>query len=330
MLLVVSSALIPLPTLSAATGLSTSTSALVLVGATVAFYIAVRATADAARSRPVLAVVLSIVLPTAAAALLAAAAGRPGAGFATVYASAAAMLTLVLGLGLVTPADKGVAQRKLPDPAPTAAALLPVVVAVLLSGFGSTFGLLDTILLGIVGGAALVPMWPTLKAKSVEPEIARPLRAVQIGLAVLLATAAALLVSVGSSQIDSRIGRDSLAIAATLLAAPMIALPVVGLITAQAAEGRRNECIAALASAASILLGLILPLTALVAIVRQASFDGVPVPLRLWRVDSVVLAVAAVLLLPTALRRWKPAGWEGLGLIGLFVAYLVVSVLSSR
>lgn len=310
--------------------------ALLLGGAAVAFYFAVRATIDVFANRPVLAMALGAILPTTAAALVAVVLGRTSAGLAIVYGAAAGSVTLVLGLGLSTRSD---VEPVLGDVAPTSATLLPIGLAVLLGGFTGSFSPFTAALLLIAGVAILLPAWRTVTHSPViaTDTMAWPLRGLQLLLALALAVAAALLVGAGSEHVDQRAGRDLLATSATMLAAPMIGLPLVGLATAHAAAGRRAVVVAGSAAGAAGLLGIVLPATLLVAhgrlLMGQASIPAdldITLPLRLWRVDSAVIAIVGLLLLPAAGRRWQPGGLEGLGLVGLYVAYLVVSVLSSR
>lgn len=310
--------------------------AMLLGGAAVAFYFAVRAVIDVFANRPVLAMALAAILPTTAAALVAVGFGRTSAAFAVIYGAAVGSVTLVLGLGLSTRSEGKLVPG---DVAPASGTLLPIALAVLLAGFTGSFGPLAAGLLLVAGLAILLPAWPTVTAVVATPggPTPWPLRGLQLLLALALTAAAALLVGAGSEHVDQRAGRDLLAVSATMLAAPMIALPLVGLATAHAAAGRRAVVVAGCTAAASGLLGVVLPLTLIVAQGRVLGMEltgwadlAVTLPLRLWRVDSTVVAIVGILLLPAAARRWQPGGLEGLGLVALYVAYLVVSVMSSR
>jgi hypothetical protein len=51
-----------------------------------------------------------------------------------------------------------------------------------------------------------------------------------------------------------------------------------------------------------------------------------PLPLAVWRVDVVVLIALGMFLLPVALGRWSLTKFEGLGLIGGYIAYLLLAM----
>ncbi|HSV14418.1 MAG TPA: hypothetical protein VLI90_09170 [Tepidisphaeraceae bacterium] len=53
---------------------------------------------------------------------------------------------------------------------------------------------------------------------------------------------------------------------------------------------------------------------------------GVSLPLAVWRVDVVVLIALGMFLLPIALGRWSLTKYEGLGLIGAYIAYLLLAM----
>lgn len=56
------------------------------------------------------------------------------------------------------------------------------------------------------------------------------------------------------------------------------------------------------------------------------SLKAVPLPLAVWRVDIVVLIALGLFLVPVALGRWSLTKGEGLGLIGGYIAYLLLSM----
>ena len=296
-----------------------------LLAAAVAFYVAGRAVADAAGRRAVLGVTLAAAVPALAGGAIAVALGRSGAALSFVAGVAVAAVTLAAGLALTTRADADAAVDAT-DPAPAAATLLPAAIALLAGGFGGTLGIVTCLLLLAVGVALLAAAWPTLVGS--ESAGGRAVRLAQLVLAALLAAGAAGLAGVGVEPLDVRAGRDLSATSATVIIAPMVALPLIGVVTSLAASGRRATATAGLSLAAAATVGVVLPLTALAAALVNGG--EIVMPFRLWRVDAVVLAVVGLLLLPAAARRWRPGGWEGLGLILLYVAYLVVTVASAR
>jgi hypothetical protein len=60
------------------------------------------------------------------------------------------------------------------------------------------------------------------------------------------------------------------------------------------------------------------------------SPPGLALPLRIWRVDAVLLCVVGLLLLPAAAGRFRVGRVEGVCLIIAYAIYLILSVLMSR
>jgi len=60
------------------------------------------------------------------------------------------------------------------------------------------------------------------------------------------------------------------------------------------------------------------------------AWAAFPLPYGTWRIDSMVMIVVGLLILPIALGRWGPSRIEGLLLVVLYVLYLyLVSPLSA-
>ncbi|HLL88272.1 MAG TPA: hypothetical protein VK324_03120, partial [Tepidisphaeraceae bacterium] len=56
---------------------------------------------------------------------------------------------------------------------------------------------------------------------------------------------------------------------------------------------------------------------------------AIPFPLGVWRVDTVLLIVLSLPLVPTAMNRWTLGRAEGVGLILMYGVYLVLVTLGS-
>lgn len=310
-----------------------------LAGAAAAIYVAVRACENALMHRPVLGFAVAASLPTLGGAILAVSTGHEAAGLALLLGVAVACVTLVLGMGLNTRPDAPPAADVPAIPVPTLAAgpsagLLPVALAVLFAGFVGTFAITSALLIFAAGMAGWLFASPALRIADRTQSAHIGVIIVQLILAVALGVAGIALVGAGSELLGRQMGRELESIGATVLAAPMMALPLIGIATKLAVQRRRDELVAGAAVSAVMLLGIALPLTLATAIlmrvVNGAESWSIVLPLRLWRIDTVLIALAGLLLLPVAARRWLPGAIEGLGLTLLYVAYLVVSVAASR
>ncbi len=297
------------------------TATLLLGGAAVTFYVAARATADASTDRQ-RGLVLAGVVPVAVAATAAASLGLVEVAMSLVMATAVALVTIVLGMALLTrPAADIEAQRASPGGAFT---LLPTGIVVLLAGNGGRFGVIEVGLLVVVAGGLL---WTQLPAW--QPKHVVPVKIVQAVLAVGLVLLGGWLARLGAAALGAGVGRDLGGIDATMLAGPMLALPMIGLAVPLGAAGRHAAVTASLCSAATLVAGVVLPVVALIALVLNQG-EAVAVAPRLFRVDAAVLAVVGLLVLPFAAGRWRPGAGEGIGLLLLYTAYLIVNVAAAR
>jgi Ca2+/Na+ antiporter len=53
-------------------------------------------------------------------------------------------------------------------------------------------------------------------------------------------------------------------------------------------------------------------------------------PMSVWRIDTILLIAAGLLLLPVALNRWTLTRAEGIGLAAAYVVYMVLTTIASK
>jgi Ca2+/Na+ antiporter len=53
-------------------------------------------------------------------------------------------------------------------------------------------------------------------------------------------------------------------------------------------------------------------------------------PMSVWRIDTILLIAAGLLLLPVALNRWTLTRAEGIGLVAAYVAYMVLTTMMAK
>jgi hypothetical protein len=163
----------------------------------------------------------------------------------------------------------------------------------------------------------------------------------QVTLATVLAIAGAGLAAGAANAASRRQGVELDATFATLLISAIIALPLIGIGTHFATAGKGLVAQRGLALVAVYMICLAVPAVVLIDLVQriaEAREAGtawraivlappeVPMPLRLWRTDSVVLCLAGLLLLPPAAGRYRLGKIEGGSLIVLYVVYLVITL----
>lgn len=153
-----------------------------------------------------------------------------------------------------------------------------------------------------------------------------------------------------SAQPGSRVARFSDVLLAVGVWSPVLLLPLIGAAATLAQKGRTTSVVGGAVTLTLINLCVILP-TAIVAwyvmpIVHYALAGGPAVasttrgveagalqvtplhfPMVTWRLDSVILLVLAVALLPVALGRWTIGRREGVALVVLYALYLVGSAM---
>ena len=189
---------------------------------------------------------------------------------------------------------------------------------------------------------------------------------VQLLLATILAVAGAGLGLAATRSAGGLFGRNVDALFASIFFAAVMLLPLIGLGTGSAAAGHQLAVQRGLVLLSCLLLTTALPAVILISAFRTMAVDAtetaavaevvtatqpvtapvlappdaepqtllnlpvVAVPPRIWRVDSVLLCVVGLLLLPAAAGRFRVGRPEGIGLILLYVGYLVLSVAMSR
>ncbi len=323
-----------------------SASLLLLGGAAIAIYAAARALADSLLSidRPAPARRAAIHAAMTAMISLAAIIHRPALlDIAAGVPFAASIAAITLGLGVVlfvAPAPK-------PNARPSAhrawAFLLPTALLLLLIGFTGELTPRSALILAAEGGAIfIVCAGPRLESTSSGPtQSADPLprfALAQTILALALALIAAWAMMQGSFELAAHSPLFRPGVAAALVLGPAIVLPMIPPVATLAERGRRDEAQSTIIAFALMNLCVVLPLVILAhlllekitATTQPLGAVELPFPILIWRLDTVLLATVGLLLLPTSIGRWTLARAEGIGLIGLYVIYLFLTLLISH
>lgn len=129
-----------------------------------------------------------------------------------------------------------------------------------------------------------------------------------------------------------------------VLIGPAMMLPLVGTGTQLANEHRQGEVLSTLVSLVLINVLVILPAAIITAwfdhlaawqrlqpastdpiVVRLLNRPVLPFPHAAWRVDTMMILILAMFLVPLSLNRWLPSRLEGFALIFAYVCYLLMS-----
>ena len=246
-----------------------------------------------------------------------------------------AVLAMTLGLGVSTmdvPPEDAEASPLLRSP-------LPLVAVVCLAGFHGELSWAVALGIAVVGGLTL---W---SADGERVPHAVPARAwLALPAAVLLLTGLAA-VAAATLLFRRASGSGAGTPVTVLLTTPAVCLALLGLLTAEAKEIRPHMPQETAVGVAIGALGLGLPVVVFASHLTRPLFNRLaggsetiariaatqpadaPVwmPVSTWRVDSVLLVVVSILLLPFAAGRMRLGRAEGLALVVLFLAYAAVA-----
>jgi Ca2+/Na+ antiporter len=248
--------------------------------------------------------------------------------------------------------------------------VLPAALIVLLAGFTGRFNGLHAMLLALEGLVILsvwnargefdeVDAAPPEPAPRTNPGALR--RAVEFALAVVLALLASWAGVRATRDVSREIGLVSGGFVAAMLVAPALVLPMIG---SGMALARANLYPGAISASVGVVLlnlcfGLPLvigtwyakplwtdrtdrlvamivpaepaPTTAPVTDVNPIAPDpSMRFPIALWRVDTVVLILLGLVLLPLSVGRWLPGKFEGVLLVFVYVIYMGLTTWVAR
>jgi Ca2+/Na+ antiporter len=191
--------------------------------------------------------------------------------------------------------------------------------------------------------------------RAARPHPERPWsRSLQFALAVALSIVGGWAMTRGASQLEqsSRV-MTGVVLAGTVMA-PLLALPVLGTCSRLAERGQSGSAVSTLVAIVLINLCAILPVVIILhhviagfsrapesadlsatysamEVLFPSQAPAVTYPLISWRVDTVVLAVAGLAMIPWAVGRWTISRAESVALIFAYAVYLaLVAILSRR
>lgn len=302
---------------------------LLLTIATVGWYLACRAATDALAGGALSPGrrALGFWAPAAMTVFVAILAKRAEVAVGVIFASSVACLTLVLGIATVAASPSGhsnLRQERIWG------FVLPAALIALLIGFSGQVRWTHAIMLTFLG-VALVRVWndPASNRGRQQPAFrAIGWRTAQFIMALIAAAVAAWAAVYATDNIGKSLNLPANGLVAALILSPALILPLIGYGSVAAAAGRYEEAIALQVGFVLLNLCALLPAASLLWLVR--SGEALPYPLAVWRVDTVMLVAAGLLLLAVSLGRWTPGRFEGVCLIVAYVIYMVLTTAMAR
>jgi hypothetical protein len=178
---------------------------------------------------------------------------------------------------------------------------------------------------------------------STRAEARRRYWLVQLFLAVAIGAVGGWLGYKATMHADERTRVATSGLIALAVLGPLLILPMLGTGAIAAHHGKLGSAMASIVGVVLLNLCLLFPLVVLTYYVNQLTFawpggartwetirdtlKPMPYPLATWRIDTVLLIMLGLLLVPVSLGRWRLGRLEGLGLTFIYAAYLIVSTI---
>lgn len=324
---------------------------ILLIGAVASWYVAVRVLVDvfAWRIGFSLTRALCSALPLIVLVIIALVRHDHAMAVSSIFAASVAALSLVLGSVLLSSSTHTIVdshQREW-------SFVLPAALVLMMMGLKSHFSMFHALAL-ITEAIVVLLLWADPRrvhpvSTSVElqqhksPQAwANVLRAV---LAVALCVVGGMLAFAAASSVSAQWRLPGNGFISAVLIGPAMMLPLVGTGTQLAHEHRQGEVISTLVALVLINVLIILPgaiittwiqsLTAAPTtqpavstepfIVQLLNRPVLTFPHAAWRVDTMMILILAMLLVPLSLNRWLPSRLEGFALLIAYVCYLLMS-----
>lgn len=249
------------------------------------------------------------------------------------------------------------------------AMVLPVGVLALIAGFSGKLTLVHALLFA-VQGLLIMMVWDGSRQDASSPKARKRFstgRWAQLVLATALALVGAVLAVYGAVRMSDETRIMSTGLIASAALGPLLVLPMIGSASLLASQGQAQTAVGA--SVVMVLLNLccLLPLVVLGWHMRQqylppaspadaraavapattqsisddpsgdveplSEGDTPPVlsfPIAVWRIDTVLLILLGLILLPVSLNLWEMRRLDGMLLIIIYACYLVGTTILGR
>ncbi|MBV8782466.1 MAG: hypothetical protein JO353_13805 [Phycisphaerae bacterium] len=191
--------------------------------------------------------------------------------------------------------------------------LLPVSLMLLLIGFGGILHAGHAVIL-VLEGAVLLPMCVRPTPPVRWPAVLQFV----IGLCVMALCGWIAMTAAAHLASTNPILRPG--VLSALVLGPVVVLPMVPSIATLAENGHNAAAVDALVLFIVINCCGVIPLLAAVR-------PDIAIPMLNWRLDTVLLTAVGLILLPPSTRHWSLGRTEGLALVIVFVAFLIITLL---
>jgi Ca2+/Na+ antiporter len=235
--------------------------------------------------------------------------------------------------------------------------VLPAALLALLAGFQGELTPTHALILLIQGLAMLLAWRVPPEEKPARPARSPFISAIEMLLAIGIAAVAGAAGVRAATEISAELGLVSGSFVAAMMLSPAMVLPLIGSGMSAAKLGSYPAAVTSSVGIVLLNLCLGLPIVVLLwqsaptwekhvrSIVTVASSEApatgpsaadapasppLRFPLTVWRVDSVLLIVLGLVLLPLSVGRWLPGRFEGILMILGYIIYMGLATISAR
>jgi len=248
--------------------------------------------------------------------------GHPGKGVAILLTGATLLLTLTLGVCAISNPHRDTVHS------PSLRMLAPMAAAAFVVGLSGELSVTHAICLTAMAGVLLTTRPPAEASDGGAVNAT----AGALGTIVLIAGAAAMIYAI------TKLLQLPVIPLAGPVVVPLVLLASVGLLVGDVHAGTGDRAVDTIVGAVLTLIGFGLPL-AIVAAHAMASASGttqpatspaIIMPVGSWRIDTVLLTILSVMLLPVGFGRFSLSRLEGFCLVLACVGYMFVTVMTAR
>jgi hypothetical protein len=224
--------------------------------------------------------------------------------------------------------------------------VLPAALFTTMAGFRGALNWLHALMLLLLGGVVAAIWFGNARHRPARAAhgLSAPRRLLELFLGIVLGGVGAWVIYLGTIRAGRDLSGVTTGLLAVIILSPVLTLPVLGTGATAVQNGRLGRMFSTLAAMVLLNLCVLIPAVVLMMYARdsvlawlagqhhfheiRAQLSAVPFPLAVWRVDSVLLVVLGLLLIPVSMGRLIIGRMEGVTLVVLYAIYLIMSAVA--